>query len=123
MLTLVYYCILYWLVKKENIKERGFIMSICELTKKKPVVVNLVSHSNIKTKSHSKPNIQNKQLYSQALKQVFNFNIAISTLRTIEHKGGFDAFILKQPRHLLSKRAAIVQKKIKKKLNQKMSWG
>ena len=83
--------------------------------------MNLVSHSNIKTKSHSKPNIQNKQLYSQALKQVFNFNIAISTLRTIEHKGGFDAFILKQPGHLLSKRAAIVQKKIKKKLNQKMS--
>ena len=91
-------------------------MSICELTKKKPVVVNLVSHSNIKTKSHSKPNIQSKQVYSQSLKQTFNFNIAISTLRTIEHKGGFDAFILRQPSHLLSKRAAIVQKKIKKKL-------
>ncbi len=91
-------------------------MSICELTRKKPVVVNLVSHSNIKTKSFSRPNIQNKQLYSQALRQSFNFNIAISTLRTIEHKGGFDTFILKQPSHLLSKRAVIVQKKIKKKL-------
>ena len=91
-------------------------MSICELTRKKPVVVNLVSHSNIKTKSLSRPNIQNKQVYSQTLKQAFNFNIAISTLRTIEHKGGFDTFILKQPSHLLSKKAVIVQKKIKKKL-------
>ena len=91
-------------------------MSICELTKKKPVVVNLVSHSNIKTKSLSRPNIQNKQLYSQALKQSFNFNIAISTLRTIEHKGSFDTFILGQPSHLLSRKAVTVQKKIKKKL-------
>ena len=91
-------------------------MSICELTGKKPVVVNLVSHSNIKTKSLSRPNIQNKQLYSQALKQSFHFNIAMSTLRTIEHKGGFDAFILRQPNHLLSKKAVNVQKKIKKKL-------
>ena len=91
-------------------------MSICELTRKKPVAMNLVSHSNIKTKSLSRPNIQNKQLYSHVLKQSFNLNIAISTLRTIEHKGGFDIFLLRQPTHLLSKRAAIVQKKIKKKL-------
>ncbi len=91
-------------------------MSICELTNKKPAVTNLVSHSNIKTKSRSKPNIQNKRLYSHALKKSFTFRIAMSTLRTIEHKGGLDAFILKQSPSLLSQRATFIQKKIKKKL-------
>lgn len=91
-------------------------MPICELTQKKPVVVNLVSHSNIKTKSSSQPNIQKKQLYSQALGQSFIFNIATSTLRSIEHKGGFDAFILKQPKEKLSKKALVIQRKIQKRL-------
>lgn len=91
-------------------------MSVCELTHKKPVVVHLVSHSNIKTKSQSKPNIQKKQVYSQALGQSFSFHIATSTLRSIEHKGGFDSFILKQPKEVLSKKALAVQRKIKKKL-------
>ena len=91
-------------------------MPICELTSKKPVVINLVSHSHIKTKSRSRPNIQSKKLYSQALRQNFTFRIAMSTLRTIEHKGGFDAFILNQNPSVLSKKAMFVQKKIKKKL-------
>ena len=92
-------------------------MPVCELSKKKPVVCNLVSHSNIKTKSRSKPNIQKKRLYSQALGSFYTLNIATSTLRDVEHKGGLDSYILKKPAYLLSKRALLIQKRIKKKLN------
>ena len=92
-------------------------MAVCELTQKKPRPVHLVSHSNIKTKSKSKPNIQKKQLYSQALARSFTFHIATSTLRSIEHRGSFDSFILKQHPDVLSKKALVVQRKIRRKLS------
>ena len=91
-------------------------MSRCELSGKGPVVKNLVSHSNIKTKSTAQPNIQNKRLFSDALGANFGFKIATSTLRNIEHKGGFDAYLLNQPDEVLSKRALTVKNRIRKKI-------
>lgn len=85
-------------------------MSRCELTGKGPVVKNLVSHSNIKTKSTAFPNIQQKRVFSKALGQMVNLKMAASTLRDMEHRGGFDAFILNQPDTKLSKRALTVKK-------------
>jgi len=92
-------------------------MSRCELTGKGPVVKNLVSHSNIKTKSIAQPNIQQKQLFSQSLNELVSLKVATSTIRNVEHKGGFDAFILKQTDKVLSKRALKVKNRIRKKLN------
>lgn len=92
-------------------------MSRCELSGKGPVVKNLVSHSNIKTKSTAQPNIQSKRLFSDALGENFGFKIATSTLRNIEHKGGFDSYILNQPDAVLSKRALTVKNRIRRKLN------
>ena len=92
-------------------------MPRCELSGKGPVVKNLVSHSNIKTKSTAYPNIQSKRVYSQALNSFVNFKVATSTLRTLEHKGGFDSYILKQDDKKLSKRALTVKNKIKRKLS------
>ena len=91
-------------------------MSRCELTQKKPVVVNLVSHSNIKTKSKSQPNIQKKRIFSQALGGFVTLNVAASTLKSMEHRGGFDPFILNQPAEALSTRAKAVKKRIVTKL-------
>lgn len=91
-------------------------MARCELTGKGPVVKNLVSHSNIKTKSIANANIQTKKLHSQALNEFFTFNVAASTLRTIENKSGFDSFILRSEDKNLSKRAMTVKTKIRKKL-------
>tara|TARA_B100001248_G_C27397744_1_gene466947 strand:+ start:202 stop:501 length:300 start_codon:yes stop_codon:yes gene_type:complete len=91
-------------------------MARCELSGKSPVVKNLVSHSNIKTKSVASPNIQKKQLYSQALNEFVSLKVAASTLRTIENKGSFDSYILRQPEQKLSKRALEVRKRIRKKL-------
>ena len=92
-------------------------MPRCELSGKGPVVKNLVSHSNIKTKSTAYPNIQSKRVYSQALNSFVSFKVATSTLRTLEHKGGFDSYILKQDDKKLSKRALTVKNKIKSKLS------
>ncbi len=91
-------------------------MPRCELSGKSPVVKNLVSHSNIKTKSVAYPNIQKKSVFSCALNKLVSLKIAVSTLRDLEHLGGFDAYILKQDDSLLSKRAITVKNRIKRKL-------
>lgn len=91
-------------------------MSRCELSGQSPVVKNLVSHSNIKTKSTAFPNIQNKKFISEALDQAFSFKVSARTLKTIEHMGGFDKYILKQDDTILSKKALTVKNKIAKKI-------
>lgn len=95
-------------------------MSRCELSGKSPVVKNLVSHSNIKTKSKAYPNVQNKKFISEALDQSFSFKVSTRTLKNIEHVGGFDKFILKQEDAILSKKALVVKNKIAKKIRFKV---
>jgi len=91
-------------------------MSRCELTGKGPVVKNLVSHSNIKTKSTAQPNVQKKRIFSRSLNQMVRLQIATSAIRDMEHMGGFDNFILNQQDAVLSKRALAVKLRIKKKI-------
>lgn len=91
-------------------------MPRCELTGKGPVVKNLVSHSNIKTKSIDQPNVQQKRMFSNALGELINLKLATSTIRTVEHVGGLDKFILNQDDKKLSKRALTVKKRIQKKI-------
>ena len=94
-------------------------MSQCELTGKKPVVKNLVSHSNIKTKYKAQPNIQNKRIFSKALNQMVRLNMAASTLRSMEHNGGIDTFILSLGTEKMSKRALAVRSRILAKMKKK----
>ena len=96
-------------------------MSRCELTGKGPVVKNLVSHSNIKTKSRAAANIQPKRLYSETLKSFVRLKVATSTIRSLEHMGGFDKFLLNQEDHVLSKRAMTVKTRIRRKLRSNAS--
>lgn len=92
-------------------------MSRCELTGKGPVVKNLVSHSNIKTKSTAQPNVQRKRIFSRTLNEMVRLYIATSTLRDMEHSGGLDAYILNQCDTKLSKRAMDVKSRIRRKMN------
>ncbi len=94
-------------------------MGRCELTGKGPVVKNLVSHSNIKTKSTAQPNIQKKRLFSQALGQMVTLRIAASAIRDMEHTGGLDKYILNANDDKLSKRAGTVKARIRSKLTGK----
>lgn len=91
-------------------------MGRCELTGKSPVVKNLVSHSNIKTKTISQPNIQKKRIFSQALGQLVTLRVAASAIRDMEHVGGLDKFILKQEEETLSKRALAIRNRIRSKV-------
>jgi large subunit ribosomal protein L28 len=92
-------------------------MSRCELTGKGPVVKNLVSHSNIKTKSIAQPNIQQKRLFSAALNQMVSLKMATSAIRSLEHVGGFDTYILNQNDKVLSARALDIKRRIKRKIS------
>jgi large subunit ribosomal protein L28 len=91
-------------------------MAQCELTGKGPVVKNLVSHSNVKTKSTAFLNVQSRRFYSQALDSFVRFKVATSTLRSVEHSGGFDGFLLRQPDGVLSDRALKVKFRLKRKM-------
>jgi large subunit ribosomal protein L28 len=94
-------------------------MSRCELTGKGPVVKNLVSHSNIKTKSIAQPNVQKKRIFSRVLNQMVRLQVATSAIRDMEHTGGFDKFILNQDDKVLSKRALDVKNRIRRKMTAK----
>ena len=94
-------------------------MSKCEITGKGPVVKNLVSHSNIKTKSTAQPNVQKKRIFSRSLNQMVRLSIATSAIRDMEHVGGFDNYILNTDDSKLSKKAMAVKVRIKKKISAK----
>jgi large subunit ribosomal protein L28 len=66
----------------------------CSLTGKGVLSGNNVSHANNKTRRRFLPNIRSRRLYSEALGEAIRLKIAASTLRTIEKKGGLDAFLL-----------------------------
>ena len=92
-------------------------MSRCELTGKSPVVKNLVSHSNIKTKSIAAPNVQKKRIFSKSLNSMVRLQVAASAIRDMEHMGGFDTFILNHPDEILSKCALDEKNCIRRKMN------
>jgi large subunit ribosomal protein L28 len=87
-------------------------MPRCELTGKGPTVKNLISHSNIKSKTWAQPNVQKRRLYSTALNRFVTLNVAVSTIRTLDQVGGLDRFILSQGEANLSDRAREVRKQI-----------
>ena len=94
-------------------------MAKCELSGKTPVAKNLVSHSNIKTKSRAFPNIQSKRFFSHQLGGFFKFKVTASVVKHIDKLGGFDIFIMKQKDKNLSLKALKVKRKIFKKTQNK----
>lgn len=88
---------------------------ICELTGKGRMVGNNVSHANNKTKRVFLPNLQNVTLLSDALDRGFKFRVSTSGLRSVEHVGGLDNWLLKTSDDKLSTGARKVKKELKKK--------
>src|SRR5829696_7983652 len=70
----------------------------CELTGKAVLSGHLVSHSNRKTKRKFLPNLVNVTLQSDALQRSVRLRVSANALRTVEHRGGLDAFLAKAPR-------------------------
>ena len=88
----------------------------CELTAKAVQTGNNVSHANNKTKRRFLPNLVNVTLISEALNQNVRLRISANALRSVEHRGGLDAFLVKASADELSQRARLLKKQIAKKL-------
>ena len=87
----------------------------CELTGKGVQSGNNVSHANNKTKRRFLPNLCNVTLISDALGQRFRLRVSAAALRSVEHRGGLDAFLLKADNEVLSKHARDIKSQIEKK--------
>ena len=88
----------------------------CELTGKGAQVGHRVSHSNIKTKRRFFANLVNVTMMSEALGQSVRLRISTNALRTVDRRGGLDAFLVKAKEEQLSSRAREVKRKVEKKL-------
>lgn len=91
----------------------------CELTGVTIQSGNNVSHSNRKTRRRFLPNIQTSRFVSEALGKTFRFRVAASTIRSVEHNGGFDNFLVSTPARRLTEEAAQIRRQIKKKAESK----
>lgn len=88
----------------------------CELTAKTVMSGNNVSHANNKSKRRFLPNLLNVTLLSEALNQSVRLRISANALRSVEHRGGLDAFLVKASNTELSPRARLIKKQVVKKL-------
>ncbi|MFC5385650.1 50S ribosomal protein L28 [Aquamicrobium segne] len=87
----------------------------CELTGKGVLTGNRVSHANNKTRRRFLPNLVNVTLISEALNQNVRLRISAAALRSVEHRGGLDAFLIKADEAELSQRARLIKKQITRK--------
>jgi large subunit ribosomal protein L28 len=84
----------------------------CELTGKGPQVGHKVSHSNIKTKRRFPPNLLNVTLMSDALGRSVRLRVSANAFKTVDHRGGLDAFLAKAKDAELSPKALKVKKDV-----------
>ena len=88
----------------------------CELTAKGPQVGHKVSHSNHKTKRRFLPNLCNVTLISDTLGRSVRLRVTTHGLRSVEHNGGLDAWLIKASTSELSAPAARLKREIQKKM-------
>jgi large subunit ribosomal protein L28 len=87
----------------------------CELTGKTRQIGHRVSHSNRKTKRRFLPNLLKVTLMSDSLGRSVRMRICANALKTVDHRGGLDAFLLKAKDDELSTRALDLKREVKKK--------
>jgi large subunit ribosomal protein L28 len=86
----------------------------CDVTGKGVQVGNKVSHANNKTKRRFLPNLQVTKLLSDALGQQVRLKLSTNAIRTIEHNGGLDAFLLSVSDAKLPTEAVRLKRRIEK---------
>lgn len=86
----------------------------CELTGKGPMVGNNVSHANNKTRRRFLPNLNEVTLMSDTLGRSVKLRISAAALRSVDHRGGLDAFLAKAKDAELSANALKIKKEIAK---------
>ena len=87
----------------------------CDLTAKSAQIGHKVSHSNIKTKRRFLPNLCNVTMISDALGRSVRLRVSANAVKSVDHVGGLDAFLLKAKEAQLSPRALEIKRQIQKK--------
>ena len=87
----------------------------CELTGKGVLTGNNVSHAHNKTRRRFLPNVQETNLYSESLDRSMRFKVSAHALRSVEHNGGLDKFLLKAKDDQLSSGALRTKRELAKK--------
>lgn len=86
----------------------------CQVTGKAVLTGNNVSHANNKSRRRFLPNLQETTLLSDILGAGVRLRVTTNGLRTIEHNGGLDAFLLGTPDRKLPEEAKVIKRRIKR---------
>jgi len=86
----------------------------CDVTGKGVMVGNNVSHANNKTKRRFLPNVQDTSMMSEALGKLVRLRLTAAGMRTVEHKGGLDAWLLDTPASRLSPEVRRLKRRIER---------
>lgn len=87
----------------------------CELSGKDVMTGNNVSHANNKSRRRFLPNLCNVSLMSESLGETFKLRVSAHALRSVEHRGGLDAYLLKASDDQLSDAARKIKVSVKRK--------
>ncbi|MBD3763655.1 MAG: 50S ribosomal protein L28 [Rhodobacterales bacterium] len=87
---------------------------VCELSGKGPMSGNTISHANNKTRRRFLPNLNEVTMVSDVLGQSFRLRVSAAALRSVDHRGGLDAYLAKAKDDELSARALKIKREIEK---------
>ncbi len=87
----------------------------CDLTGKTAQTGHKVSHSNRKTKRRFLPNLLNVTMTSDSLGRLVRLRVSANALKSVDHRGGLDAFLIKAKDDALSPKARELKRQIEKK--------
>ena len=87
---------------------------VCERTGKGPMSGNTVSHANNKSRRRFLPNLNDVTMMSDVLGQSFKLRVSAAGLRSVDHRGGLDAYLAKAKDEELSTNAQKIKKEIAK---------
>ncbi|VDC33739.1 50S ribosomal protein L28 [Pseudogemmobacter humi] len=87
---------------------------VCELTGKGPMTGNTVSHANNKSRRRFLPNLNEVSLASDVLGKTFTLRISAAALRSVDHRGGLDAYLARAKDAELSSAALKIKREIEK---------
>jgi large subunit ribosomal protein L28 len=87
----------------------------CDLTGKTPQTGHKVSHSNRKTKRRFLPNLLNVTMTSDSLGRAVRLRVSANALKSVDHRGGLDTFLIKAKDDELSPKARELKRQVEKK--------
>lgn len=86
----------------------------CAVTGKGVLTGNNVSHANNKTRRRYLPNLQETSFFSDILGAPVRLRLSVAGIRTVEHNGGLDAFLLTTPDRRLPTEAIVLKRRLEK---------